>query len=891
MESTISKLSFTTYSALINNIDLFKEKSVKSEYSFLNVSKLAENFPLDITLDSENIPGYTNKPPGPPAFISKSYYQSTPEFAYNYPPKGPIETYFQCVFCEKTGPNYHTVTCKRPFESSLILTQEGESKFNYTEGTSYKLVVKKRGQRKVVSGSIKSEIFADNLEILFENQNKALTTIRIAKNGSINIISNNWNNVDLPEKIIAKINKSNALNVSEYQKIYPGLTKLEIDPAISYSYLISAQFNLYPENEKDQKFINLELLNNNLWNSTSLFKKTIKGDTVFMISQDNYYSVNGYRYNSGNITSKSNKQTNPFIQFTLNINFFKINVMIYKRGSVQIRASYIKSKNIDRKVNVLGKTILTKVYTFLKELFDGIIEYSNSLGYSIIVSVLDKPKKGIPNLYDSKQPQKCQDRGTRKVRPVPYSFYGKCPIPGYYIPPRGTQRDDRVLNKDGTLGDYKREPCCTILTETGLDKAGKPLEKVLSTGKSPDTLKRYQKILKNGYPDGEFDETVPEPDNLSAVFIPGTKILESRKFKGLNSFSEDFLINCINEAGYIGEPTIFSEKKDDFTTFKNEIFKKYSVLTGTTDLIIQGASSLTNFKNFTKHAYIITPIFKDTLNVLLFFDNLGKSYFINLNKDVSETGIPIIKELANTLVEGYLYPFTSPDYIFYPVDIIYFKNVNISQTNYFIPGKRNGRFDNLMYTVSKISSIPNLELSIETLFDLDIVNYSKNFLMDPDTIGLLYIPFDSGYQIKKTNKNLMLWTDTKKEILIALNVNDGLKLSIDGKSIPEDLLPQKKLSLPKKFKINNGDLVLFKINFNITDYTINGDKPLVPLEIINYKINDYSDVINILESIKTPISRNILKVIENSRFPDTVGFTYKSKYYMLIDPNQPLEEN
>ena len=33
----ISKLNYTTYSALINNIDLFKEKSVKSEYSFLNI--------------------------------------------------------------------------------------------------------------------------------------------------------------------------------------------------------------------------------------------------------------------------------------------------------------------------------------------------------------------------------------------------------------------------------------------------------------------------------------------------------------------------------------------------------------------------------------------------------------------------------------------------------------------------------------------------------------------------------------------------------------------------------------------------------------------------------------------------------------------------------------
>ena len=36
--------------------------------------------------------------------------------------------------------------------------------------------------------------------------------------------------------------------------------------------------------------------------------------------------------------------------------------MIYKRGAVQIKASYAKIKGIDRKMFVLNKNILTKVY-------------------------------------------------------------------------------------------------------------------------------------------------------------------------------------------------------------------------------------------------------------------------------------------------------------------------------------------------------------------------------------------------------------------------------------------------------------------------------------------------------------------------------------------------
>ena len=53
----LSELIPLTYSMLINNIDISKQKKVKSEYSFLNLEKLVLNFPLDKN------------------FISKSYYK------------------------------------------------------------------------------------------------------------------------------------------------------------------------------------------------------------------------------------------------------------------------------------------------------------------------------------------------------------------------------------------------------------------------------------------------------------------------------------------------------------------------------------------------------------------------------------------------------------------------------------------------------------------------------------------------------------------------------------------------------------------------------------------------------------------------------------------------
>jgi hypothetical protein len=129
----ISDLVPLTYSMLINNIDLTKQKNTKSDYSVLNLENLVNEFQLDTS------------------FISKSYYQSDPEFSYNEPPKGPIDLNFECIYCKKEGPNNHLRNCKRPFNSSLYLTKDFN---NFEEGTPYNLVVTKRGQKKVVSTSI-----------------------------------------------------------------------------------------------------------------------------------------------------------------------------------------------------------------------------------------------------------------------------------------------------------------------------------------------------------------------------------------------------------------------------------------------------------------------------------------------------------------------------------------------------------------------------------------------------------------------------------------------------------------------------------------------------------------------------------------------------------------
>jgi hypothetical protein len=853
----LSELIPLTYSMLINNIDISKQKKVKSEYSFLNLENLVLNFPLDKN------------------FISKSYYQSIPEFAFNDPPKGPIDKYFECMFCNQSGPNFHLKTCTRPFESSLYLTSEGTKVYkDHEEGTPYSLIVVKRGQKKVISKSIKTDKFSDSVEVLYSDINERNTIIRISKNGTINIISAGFGNKKLPNEIIDKINKSSgALNINNYSEIYPkndGIFK--IDPKLTYKYLLFAQFNLYPKEFQENFYINLNALNINLWGQGSIFKKVIgKKETILTLeSRELFYYIYKYELNLGDKQSKSNKLTNPTIIFNMipsTNTSIKVNITIYKRGSVQLRASYIDSKDVSKVDNPLSIEILEEAYSFLEELLTKLIMNSSM---PIIVSEVQLVKKGIHNMVDGKQPKVCADR--KGLRPVPYSFYGTCPSPDMYVRPQGKARGD---------GTY--EPCCYSLK-------GK---------NSQDSLERYENILLNGYPDERsefFNENIPNPDNKSAVFIPGTNIVESRRFKGLNNMENSELLKCIEDFGYIRKKTKF----DEYFSFKENVLTEYSNLIGFKKIPVQGSIAMTisTSKKLTENPYILTPINDETLNVILYFNELGESFFINLNKDVSESSLPAINELKNTIIEGYLYPYPE-EFIFYPIDILYLSGKNVMEYPFLNKIKnKEARYNLLMYGINIINKYNILQIEIDSRFDLDIVRGANNYLTNRelfgDISGLLFIPTDSPYFPKNINKKLLLWSDTHKDsnLMIVLNVyyksGNIWEVKIDSKNIPLNLLPQD-IELPLKFVNKNnvvsGDLIMFEINLNVNG-TINIKKPLNAIQKLDEKTNDYSDVINILQSIQTPLNRNVftkLKLIDGKP-----GFEIDNKFYYMESLNSPL---
>lgn len=803
-----------TYSKLLNTT--IREKHTKSKYSFLNLEKLSHNFPITQSPDVHQEHG----------FIGISYYQNKPEFSYNNPPKGPIPEYFECINCESVGPHFHTSDCRRPFESSLVLTAQGAQFYKKKEGTSYKLIVKKRGQAKVISDSIKNQKFTDNVELLYRNKNDTNTIIKIGKNGTINIISANFDEKDLEKDLIKKINQTDALDTSEY-----GSDTFVVSPETSYVYIIFAQFNLYPKKEDSLNYINLESIDLNLWH-TPLFKRK-KGSDIFFHNEVGDYTVTGYRYNSGNITSRNNKTTNPFIQFTLtNDSIFKVSVMVYKKGGVQLRLSYQKENkdSINYTDNPIELSKLKEVYSFLKVLFTDLIVNSNERGYPIILSEAVKIKKGIPNTVDGDEPQVCHNHKGYEVRPVEFSFYGQCPIPGYYVRPEGKKR------RDG-----KFEPCCYKLKKSG-----------------KDSISERNKRIREGY------SVTPGTDNLSAVYTPGTKIVESRNFKGLKDFTESELMDCIESNGHLGESGLFKDSKkntgmissQDYSSFRKKVLGDYYEMVQTKKMLFQYFTPLNqnNLSKLTESNFMIFPIYADTIRVFLYFNEVGESFFININKDVSESGIHTLPKLENTIIDGYLYPFKGDDFIFYPIDILAYYG-NSMRSEYI------SRFNTLTFCVDLINeNTESLNVSIEFVDSMDEI---KNYIV-PSISGILFINHTSEYTDDEINKKIFIWTRPLLQVSFEVkNVNKNRwEITIGKKNIPQKLLPQNKNSveLPIAFtkgKISDGNIILFNINLN-TNGTININKPLVPVEKIPEHINDYPDVINILESINSPITADQL---------------------------------
>ena len=522
-----------TYGMLINNIDYLKKQKIKSEYSFLDLQKLVLNFKLDIPnfvelenpkVDQCELGTIEQKEYTSTGFISKKYFSG--EFTYSYPPIGPIPKCFKCSVCKNIGPQHHTINCSDPFDYSLYLTSVGseilkEKKIkypveyafleSYEPNTAYTELVRKRGQKKVHKKSVKTRKFENNVELRYQDSSLKQCIIRISKNGAINIISAQYNNNELMNLVLNKINETSALNIEEYQKIYPGERSLKIIPEITYKYLIQAQFQLISESFKEFTEINLQNIYDYLKNNDSDI-------------------ISHLQFNSGDVTSKSGKQTNPILQFNLEFDNFNVSVSIYKKGAVQLRLSFLNKTSEDQLDITTLQKARTFITTFLKEVKNIYIPNFNYKNTEL----------NLYNTIDGSKPKECRIQD----RPTPYSFNGKCKD-GYYSTPWGKKR--RI---DGLY-----EPCCYKITKNG-----------------ESSLKNINELVLNGFPNNENSKKyeIDNPDIKSAVYIPGSKNIEQRRFKGLNDLSSNELLTiskCVSNKNSFGKMSISLKEINKMTKY------------------------------------------------------------------------------------------------------------------------------------------------------------------------------------------------------------------------------------------------------------------------------------------------------------------------------------
>jgi hypothetical protein len=860
----ISQFYPQTYSMVVNNIDFLKERKIKSEYSFLDLQKLLEQFKLDIEFNEKDGLYYKNKLKAGelsiPGFVSKSYYSADKNYAYNFPPVGPIPVNFYCISCGKVGPRYHNEECFRPFETSLYLTDQGvgvyenkiipsnPERYSYLKAVlkpnaPYNTIVKKSGQVKAESSSEKALVFRGSVQLKYQSSQNTECIVRISRNGVINIISANYNDLSLPELIMKRINETDALNLTEYNKKYPTKKKFSVDESITYKTLLTGQFNLFPTDLKAEYLINLQTLNKFL---------------IELFSRDS--SVSGYYYNSGDTLSRTGASTNPYIKFIFvepAKPAIKVSVMIYQRGAVQLRASYTEEAN--RSEDLLTNKYLQNLYLYLKGILADCIKKSANMEFPVISQEQEKLKKGLDTI-ENKQPI-CR----KSDRPIPYSFYGVCPTSDKYVRFEGIKRK---------TGNKLYEPCCYKLKDSG-----------------KDSFSRFYDIIRKGFPRPGTNDAVEfelaEPDTKSFVYKPGTKMQESRSFRGLDSMDRDLLKSCVADYGYFKEENILDRQT---VQVKKDLQTEYMKLVGSKKFVGQSYSTLT-FKNismFTKNPYCVLPVIEGSIEVLLFFDSEGDSFFVKNDMEFLPSTLESGTLYYNTLIFGYLQP-SKDQLVFYPVDLLLHNSTDYRKKVHA------QRYSLLSELVGKFQTNETFIIKFNGFVDVNIVNGSKYFLETfKDTISLVFMPLNDEY-----NKNVLKWNNnnsiSNKQIVLMVNDSgDGSwSLSLDSKKIPSSLLPQEDnegggIKIPKnfinKYSLKSNQYVLFEINSDLND-KINIKNPLKPISIFDEKLNEYQDVINILESIKNPIGKSFFTKINQN----PIGFKLGTAVYYFVAPNKPLQ--
>jgi hypothetical protein len=925
----------------INSTNVFVNK-LDSIEGIIDMNILKTKFPLD-NLDSGFYRiNFTEK---------KNMGVGTINSNYNRPPIGPIKKGLYCSYCYKKGPLFHTDTCPYPEDKSLYLTLGGFNEFvvknpsydgDYNRlkqkiinnsitqeelnqellfiideimvsdptfslekysGMLSKIqfsgIIKKRGPKKLANKTATTQFL--NSAIIFYKDGQDKTSIRVSRNGLINLI----NVPKEPEKLdflvkmlIDKIKKSGAVNLEKFEEL-TGIPSFEYLPYKSYTHSITAQFSVTGDSE-----INFENLNR-LIAPTDYKDNLIQTEHTTIETKSNGFTIINFdgvkiiewSYSSGKI-SRSQASIKEYIKFvTIPAPGIKITGIINKYGIIMLTMSRCGEKIM--KDSLCGNSFTQLNVIFFNELRDVFVNFFKNNSILLKKTLVSDSVKQERNTISGYAPPNCRPIRTRKLKdgttyyeqmhPIPYSWKGQCPDPNYqFLDPNGVEEDGIFY------------PCCEAKSKKSIEKMKKYLIEGFPRGADSATI---EKNFLNGITeeldphsgiiifgsnvkgatakviiDGNF-ETVTVLKKISKknndyevrnnktgeiLIVKGEDFQrESRYFRGLKSFTKEELINCIKKNLYNADLKI-NLRGEIVHNLISPLNERYSLKRKNTFLNILDYSRIrmrdltyNNIKDLTKNKYFLKNVGNDSYNFFFVLSKDG-NFFINYQFNTIE---PDIQEIfTDTIVlNGFLsFNLEESKYVYNIISLLYY-NEDIGEYTFI------DRELILRELLTKFTGITDI-IFVYTDNYIDLIEGSNVIIENNEKNKLVFLNSED------INDNI-LWTDKDKysdiielQILQIDYTTYTIAFGYDDMDFPSeiglDLIRRYTFfeKLPIGLKI--GEYLKIKINRDVNGNIVQNRK----LSIVNKtrKTLNYEYIIDLLLIKFNPINYTFFR--ENDRW-------------------------
>lgn len=846
----------------INGINMFINK-LDSVEEIIDIDLLKTSFELD-----EGETGFYKLS----LSQKKVFGTETINDTYNRPPIGPIQNGLYCSFCGKVGPDDHSETCDFPEEDSLYLTISGfndniikntdytgdykiirdaildktitqeqlndillipdeiiiqdgnldiSSNLTVLTNISYFGIYKKRGPKKLAAKTTTTQ-FLNNVIISYENENANKTSIRVSKNGLINLINipNDQGSIKkLVSELIKRINDSGAVNYDNFKNL-TGLDTYQGIQGKSYIHSMSGQFTLNAL-EKPGNQVDFE----NLDNLISPFDSTgnlVSGDFTKISTStfgDKIIDFNGikiidWEYSIGRLT-RNQVMSKEYIKFVSTpAKGVKLTSIINKFGIVMMTLSMCSDKQIRRGLceegfSPINQSMFNGVITSFNKLFDSEqdILLKKSLSSATKVTTTFNTVSGYAPSGKICRLTRTRDSGDKTykegMRPDPYSWKGTCPDPNYqYLKPEGVQ------DKDGLW-----YPCCETKTKESVEM----MKKYLLTGFPRNKKQGEMYNIKDGVDEGsgiivpggnvlgatamvningnleqvtvikklskKSNEYVVKTLGGKNVTVKGTDFQrDSRVFPGLNSFRREQLLNCVQKNLFKFNLILQKDGKlmKNEVSNLNERYNKENTnfLVSLFDPRTINSLNLSyyNLKRFTQSVYNVRKVPNDSFNFFLVLSPYGNFY---INEKLNSIDCQISNKFTDTIILNGFLRFN---------DIEFKNEYHITDLLYYNEALTNNNFEQ-RYVI---------------LFDLQNLVFTSvidEILVYPDVYSNV---IEGSYDIIDTNKevklifidssccNYITWgnRDNYQDIIqlqILEKTKQQIKFGYDGKNIPQGI--------------------------------------------------------------------------------------------------------